>query len=179
MSYCQFVHSQKSNDFHKHYHDNVYGFPIIEDSEYFERLTLEINQAGLSWDTILKKQQGFFDAFDGFNIEKIARYDDNKRRELLENKSIIRNKLKVNAVIYNAGQFLNIIEEYGSFNHWLELNNPKSLSEWVKLFKTKFKFVGREIVREFLTSIGYLEPAHDKNCSTFNNILHLKPKWNE
>jgi len=179
MSYCAFCSSDKSNDLNKNYHDNFYGFPITSDREYFERLVMEINQAGLSWNTILVKQENFKIAFDDYDIEKIAKYSDEKIDALLNNKGIIRNKLKVNAVIYNAGQFLTIIDEYGSFDAWLELNNPKSLKDWVKLFKTKFKFVGGEIVREFLTSVGYIEPAHDEACIIFTTILNLKPKWNE
>lgn len=177
MSYCNHSGLVNTNEVHKLYHDHSYGFPIQSNEDYFERLVLEINQAGLSWETILKKQENFKMAYDNYNIEKIASYQDKEIKELLENKGIIRNKLKVNAVIHNAKGFLEIIEEYGSFNKWLMLNNPKKLDDWVKLFKTKFKFVGGEIVREFLTSVGYLEPAHDKDCKIYTKILKLKPRW--
>lgn len=177
MSYCQHCAKQAADDLNRAYHDNQYGFPIHSDDELFGRLILEINQAGLSWLTILKKQENFRLAFDEFNIEKIALYDEAKIEELLQNSGIIRNKLKINAVIHNAKQVLTLIEEHGSFQAWLNLNDSKNLQEWVLLFKKYFKFVGGEIVNEFLMSAGYLKGAHENSCLIYQNVLKEQPNW--
>lgn len=179
MSYCIFCLKKEPSDLHRIYHDNHYGFPINEDDELFGRLILEINQAGLSWDIILKKQANFREAFDNFSIYSIANYDEGKVDELLNNTGIIRNKLKVSAVIYNAKQITLIQREFGSFKDWLNVHHPKTLDEWTKLFKKTFKFVGGEIVNEFLMSIGFLKGAHTETCVIFNKIVNCKPKWLE
>ena len=170
MSYCLFVANRPEDDVHKIYHDLHYGTPINDDNELFGRLILEINQAGLSWDTILKKQTNFRDAFDVYNIESIAAYDETKIAELLQNAGIIRNKLKINAVIYNAQQILKIQKEFGSFKNWLDTHHPLLKTEWVALFRKQFKFVGGEIVNEFLMSTGYLPGAHDQNCFRYHEL---------
>lgn len=162
---------------HKTYHDHLYGFPIHDDNELFCRLVLEINQAGLSWETILKKEATFRSAYDDFDLKKVAAYTENDRERLLADAGIIRNKLKVNAAIENAKTILLLQEEYGSFERWLEHHHPKSKEEWVKLFKKTFKFTGGEIVNEFLMSIGYLPGAHDANCKIHTAILKEKPMW--
>lgn len=164
MSYCDYVLTKPKDDHHRIYHDFHYGTPIEDDNELFGRLILEINQAGLSWDIILKKQANFSEAFDVYSIEKIANYQEDKVNELLQNPGIIRNKLKINAVIYNAKQVLLIQKEFGSFKVWLDSHLGKSKEEWVKLFKKNFKFVGGEIVNEFLMSTGYLPGAHQPGC---------------
>jgi DNA-3-methyladenine glycosylase I len=164
MSYCDYVLTKPKDDHHRIYHDFHYGTPIEDDNELFGRLILEINQAGLSWDIILKKQANFSEAFDVYSIEKIANYQEDKVNELLQNPGIIRNKLKINAVIYNAKQVLLIQKEFGSFKGWLDGHLGKSKEEWVKLFKKNFKFVGGEIVNEFLMSTGYLPGAHQPGC---------------
>jgi DNA-3-methyladenine glycosylase I len=171
MSYCSYCANLEEGNHHKIYHDNHYGFKIESDNELFGRLILEINQAGLSWNTILMKQENFRKAFDNYDISKIANYDDAKINDLLQDAGIIRNKLKVNAVIYNAQQILKIQEEFGSFKNWIELNHPLTKEEWVKLFKKYFKFVGGEIVNEFLMSTSYLKGAHDENCSIFEKVI--------
>ena len=107
-SYCEYVVNLKKENLHKIYHDTQYGFPILNDNELFGRLILEINQAGLSWITILKKQVNIKKAFSNFNINKIANYDEKDRLRLLNDKGIIRNKLKINAVIYNAQKIITI-----------------------------------------------------------------------
>ncbi|WP_343603800.1 DNA-3-methyladenine glycosylase I [Fluviicola sp.] len=170
MSYCDYVLSKPKDDVHRIYHDFHYGTPIEDDHELFGRLILEINQAGLSWDTILKKQANFSEAFDVYDIEKIANYQEDKVNELLQNAGIIRNKLKINAVIYNAQQLLLIQKEFGSFKYWLDSNLGKSKEEWVKLFKKHFKFVGGEIVNEFLMSTGYLPGAHQAHCYRYKEL---------
>lgn len=179
MSYCTFCNQRNTLDVHKIYHDQYYGYPINNDDELFGRLILEINQAGLSWDTILKKQENFKEAFDDFSIQSIANYNEAKIKELLANSGIIRNKLKIFSVIHNAQQIQHIQQEYGSFKQWIDINHPKSKDEWTKLFKKTFKFVGGEIVNEFLMSTGYLKGAHDESCTVFVEIKKLNPKWLE
>ena len=170
--------SEEKKAIHKAYHDNLYGFPIHDDNELFGRLILEINQAGLSWETILKKESGFRNAYHNYSIEKVAAYTDEDRTRLLNDANIIRNRLKVNAAIENAKSILLLQQEHGSFEKWLELHHPKTKDEWVKLFKQTFKFTGGEIVNEFLMSIGYLKGAHDEECSIHQQILKSNPMWN-
>lgn len=164
MSYCTYVKNLPEDNVHKIYHDFHYGVEIEDDNELFGRLILEINQAGLSWDTILKKQENFRAAFDNFEIVKIAQYKQDKIDELLQNSGIIRNRLKINAVIYNATRVLEIQNEFGSFSHWLKTQKGLPLEKWVKLFKSNFKFVGGEIVNEFLMSTNFLPGAHVSDC---------------
>lgn len=172
MSYCDYVLTKPKDDHHRIYHDLHYGTPIEDDNELFGRLILEINQAGLSWDIILKKQTNFSEAFDVYQIDRIANYQEDKVNELLQNPGIIRNKLKINAVIYNANQVLLIQKEFGSFKFWLDSHLGKSKEEWVKLFKKHFKFVGGEIVNEFLMSTGYLPGAHHPNCFRYKELMN-------
>jgi DNA-3-methyladenine glycosylase I len=155
---------------HVHYHDHEYGFPIREDNALFERLVLEINQAGLSWTTILRKQQGFRQAYDGFVLEKVAAYGPKDEERLLADAGIIRNRLKVKAASENARRILAIRESHGSFAAWLDAHHPREKQDWVKLFKKTFVFTGGEIVGEFLLSTGYLPGAHDEDCPVFRKI---------
>lgn len=177
MSYCTYCEGREKDDHHRVYHDFQYGFPIHDDNELFGRLILEINQAGLSWDIILKKQNNFRLAYDNFSIDKVSGYSNSKIEELLSNSGIIRNKLKINAAIYNAQQIQSLSKEFGSFKQWIDYHHPKSKEEWVKIFKKSFKFVGGEIVNEFLMSTGYLKGAHDESCIIFAEILKNQPKW--
>ena len=172
-SYCEFVRSEKAHILHRQYHDTEYGFPSRDDQVLFERLILEINQAGLSWETILKKRAGFQSAYSGFDIAAVARFGDEDVTRLLNDPGIIRNRLKVLAAIHNANVVLRLIEEHGSFANWLDHHHPKEKSEWVKLFKQTFKFTGGEIVGEFLMSLGYLPGAHDENCTVGISIPAL------
>lgn len=164
MSYCLSVQKLPENHVSRYYHDHVYGVPMEVDSLLFERLVMEINQAGLSWVTILKKQENFKKAFDDYDLEKMAHYGEDKIDELLQNEGIIRNQLKIRAVIHNANVVLQLIENHGSFKAWLDVHHPAELQDWVKLFKKTFKFTGPEIVREFLVSLAYLPGAHDEFC---------------
>lgn len=164
---------------HKHYHDKHYGFPIEDDNELFCRLILEINQAGLSWTTILKKQETFRKAYHDFNIKKVAAYKEKDFMRLMNDAGIIRNRLKINAAIENAKTIIALQKEYGSFKKWLDKQHPLSKEEWVKLFKKNFKFTGGEIVNEFLMSTGYLPGAHDESCATFKKVIKAKPAWKE
>jgi DNA-3-methyladenine glycosylase I len=180
MSYCSAIEAMKSEEkkaLHKNYHDHHYGFPIHDDNELFGRLVLEINQAGLSWETILKKEVSFRKAYSNFNIKEVAAYTEEDRERLLADAGIIRNKLKVNAAIENAKAILELQEEYGSFEKWLEHHHPKTKEEWVKLFKKTFRFTGGEIVNEFLMSIGNLPGAHSSDCKTYQEVLKQNPMW--
>lgn len=170
MSYCIFCKDLPLENVHKNYHDFHYGFPISDDNELFGRLILEINQAGLSWETILKKEQNFRKAYDQFDIVKVANYKEKDIERLLSDAGIIRNKLKVNAAIFNAQKILEIKAECSTFKSWLDKNHPLTREEWTKLFKKTFKFVGGEIVNEFLMSTGYLDGAHDKDCPIVEKI---------
>lgn len=169
-SYCDYVSQLPKDNLHRIYHDTAYGVTIESDDELFERLVLEINQAGLSWNTILGKQQNFKKAFHNFNIKKVAKYGEADRARLLLNAGIIRNRLKVDATIYNAGVILILQKEHGSFKHWLDMHKDNSKEEWVKLFKQTFHFTGGEIVGEFLMSTGYLPGAHTKTCKIGKRI---------
>ena len=169
-SYCDYVVNLDKNNIHKIYHDEQYGFKIDDDNELFGRLILEINQAGLSWTTILVKQNNFRKAFSGFNIQKIAKYGEDDINRLLSNSGIIRNKLKINSVIFNAQKILILQAEFGSFRNWLENNKGKKLEEWVNLFKNIFKFTGGEITKEFLISTGQIEGAHTLDCPIFSQV---------
>lgn len=179
MSYCAFCEQLEEGNLHKIYHDTAYGFPIDDDNELFGRLILEINQAGLSWGLMLKKQENFRKAFDDFNVSVVAAYSDEKIEELLLDAGIIRNKLKINAVIHNAKEILEIKKEFGTFKNWLDNHHPLEKTDWIKLFRKRFKFVGGEIVNEFLMSTGYLEGAHVENCIIGLKISAYKPKWLE
>ena len=179
MSYCSAIEFMKEDRkaLHKEYHDKLYGFPIHDDNELFCRLVLEINQAGLSWETILKKEPTFRKAYSNFNIKIVAAYTEKDRERLLAEAGIIRNRLKINATIENAKSILQLQKEYGSFEKWLEHHYPKTKEEWVKLFKKTFKFTGGEIVNEFLMSIGFLEGAHIPDCKIYKAVLKAKPMW--
>jgi DNA-3-methyladenine glycosylase I len=174
-TYCQYINAHPEDAFNKTYHDTEYGFPISDDNLLFERFIFEINQAGLSWITILKKAENFRRAYDGFNIAKIAGYGELDRARLLSDAGIIRNKLKVNAAIENARRVVELNKQYGSFRGWLDSNHPLSLEEWTKLFKKTFVFTGGEIVREFLVSTGYLPGAHDVDCPIYQKARALNP----
>ena len=176
-SYCEVVWQMDKHNVHVHYHDKEYGFPIHDDNELFARLVLEINQAGLSWTTILNKKDNFFKAFDNFEIAKVARYTDKKVEKLLQDAGIIRNRLKINAAIENAKKIVELQKEFGSFKNWIDKHHPLSKDEWVKLFKKNFRFTGGEIVNEFLVSSGYLAGAHTTDCPIYKKVLKRKPMW--
>jgi DNA-3-methyladenine glycosylase I len=176
-TYCEYVLTHPEDEFNKRYHDTEYGFPLKDDNPLFERLVLEINQAGLSWITILKKAENFRAAYHGFDIDKIAAYTEEDRARLLADAGIIRNRLKVNAAIENAKRIQEVRKEYGSFKGWLDANRTLSKEDWIKLFKKTFVFTGGEIVNEFLVSAGYLPGAHDKDCPIYKRVASLRPAW--
>ncbi len=179
FSYCKAIPTIKEKDFavHKNYHDKQYGFPIENDDELFCRLVLEINQAGLSWTTILHKEHNFRKAYSNFNIKKVAAYKEKDIERLLNDTGIIRNKLKINAAIYNANIILGLQKDFGSFKNWIGHHHPKTKDEWVKIFKSNFRFTGGEIVNEFLMSTGYLIGAHDEDCVIYKKVLKTNHAW--
>jgi len=167
MTYCDIA---PGHPFHGPYHDEEYGFPVRDDDRLFERLVLEINQAGLSWLTILKKREAFRAAFADFQVEKVARFDARRRAKLLQDAGIIRNRLKVDAAIENAKRILALRKTHGSFAEWLDAHHPRTKEEWVKLFKKTFVFTGGEITGSFLMSTGYLPGAHEEWCPVYRKL---------
>jgi 3-methyladenine DNA glycosylase len=174
MSYCELA---PADPWHGPYHDGEYGFPTSDDAVLFERLVLEINQAGLSWLTVLKKRAAFRAAFAGFDPEVVARFGPDDRERLLADAGIVRNRAKVDAAIANAQTVERLRAEHGSFAGWLDARHPLPRDEWVRLFKSTFRFTGSEIVGEFLMSTGYLPGAHESSCPVFSTIAALRPPW--
>jgi DNA-3-methyladenine glycosylase I len=169
-SYCQYVNQLPLENLHRQYHDHQYGFKLKNDNELFGRLILEINQAGLSWTTILNKKENFKTAYSNFNIHKIASYSKKEINQLLSNKGIVRNNLKIKAIIFNAQKVVEIQNEFGSFYNWLNNKKGYDLTNWVTLFKKTFKFTGGEITKEFLMSTGFVDGAHIKTCPIYSLI---------
>ena len=176
-TYCRYVRFHPEDAYNRLYHDTQYGFPLEDDDLLFERLVLEINQAGLSWITILKKADNFRRAYDQFDLAAVAAYEEADRAQLLSDAGIIRNRLKVNAAIVNARKILELKKEFGSFTNWLDAHHPRPKDEWVKLFKKTFVFTGGEIVNEFLLSTGYLKGAHDADCPIYKIVKAKNPPW--
>lgn len=172
--YCDFA---PHHPVHADYHAREYGFPLRGDEALFERLVLEINQAGLSWETILRKREGFRRAYDGFDLRRIANYGEAERTRLLADAGIIRNRLKVEAAIHNAGVVLRLVESHGSFADWIDAHHPLDKAGWVKLFRKTFRFTGGEIVNEFLMSTGWLPGAHHEGCPVFSEVAARRPPW--
>jgi len=171
------------------YHDNEWGRPVHDDRKLFEMLILEGMQAGLSWMTVLRKRESFRKAFDGFDPEKIVHYDDKKIEELMADGDIIRNRLKINAVIINAKGFLEVVKEYGSFdkmiwgyvndtpivNHWkgfkdMPASTPVSDKISKDLKERGFKFVGSTIIYSFMQAVGMVND-HLPHCSVRKELL--------
>lgn len=170
------------------YHDNEWGRPVHDDNRLFEMLVLEGMQAGLTWITVLKKREAFRQAFDEFDPVKVARYGDKKIQELLENKGIIRNRLKVNAAVTNAKVFLEVQKNYGSFdqfiwayvdhipikNHWEKMKEipaatPLSNRISKDLKKMGFKFVGPTIIYAFMQATGMVND-HVTDCFLYQEM---------
>ncbi|GAB4539324.1 MAG: DNA-3-methyladenine glycosylase I [Anaerolineales bacterium] len=178
-TYCDYCNAHPEDALNRAYHHTQYGFPLHDDNLLFERLVLEINQAGLSWNLILKKADGFRQAYDKFNLQKVAKYAEEDRARLLADARIIRNRLKINAAIVNAQRILQLQKEHGSFEHWLDAHHPRNLPEWTQLFKKNFVFTGGEIVNEFLMSTGYLPGAHQADCPIYKKVAAQRPAWME
>ncbi len=161
---------------HHSYHATEYGFPQRDESVLFERLVLEIMQAGLSWELVLKRRDGMRTAFDGFDVDRIAAYTEADSARLLADPAIIRNRLKVAAIIHNA-DVVQSLRPSGGFAAWLDSHHPGDKPAWVKLFGKTFKFTGGEIVGEFLMSLGYLPGAHADDCPVHAELLAIGPPW--
>ncbi len=150
------------------YHDREYGVRVSGDVKYFERLILEIFQAGLSWGTILKKRENFNRAFDNFNFYKIAAYDEKKIGTLMNDPGIIRNRRKIEAAVYNAGRFVEIVGEHSSFDSFMTKLSVNDRDEVLRIFRKNFRFMGPLIVEEFMMSVGFWKVKHEKTCFMFN-----------
>ena len=167
---------------YQQYHDEEWGVPIHDDQTLFEFLMLEGAQAGLSWETILKKREGYREAFDQFDAEKIAKYSDDKIESLLQNPNIIRNRLKVKSAVLNAQLFLEVQKEYGSFDKYiwqftdgktiqnryrkmadLPANTAESDAMSQALKKRGFKFIGTTICYAFMQAVGMVND-HTTDC---------------
>ena len=178
-------------DAYVEYHDKEWGVPVHDDKIQFEFLILEGAQAGLSWSTILKKREGYRQAFANFDVEQVARFDEHKIQELLKNPAIVRNKLKVRSAVTNAQKFLKVQEEFGSFdkyiwsfvdgepiaNYWEEMSEvPASTDTSDKLAKDLksrgFKFVGSTIIYAHMQAVGMVND-HLVSCFRHKEILNL------
>ena len=173
-TYCSVA---PGHEFHGPYHDTEYGFPSTDEQVLFERLALEIMQAGLSWLIILKKRKGMNAAFDGFEVDKVARYGERQIGRLLKDENIIRNRLKIESIIDNAKRVQALRDSHGGFSRWLDAHHPLPKEQWVKLFKKTFRFTGGEVTGEFLMSLGYLPGAHHEACPIHKRITRQKPPW--
>ena len=162
---------------HGPYHDLHYGFPVTEEAALLERLVLEINQAGLSWLTILAKQENFRRAYDGFEVDTVAAYGPEQVQRLLGDAGIIRNRLKVAAAIHNARVIQGLRHSHGGFHAWLAAHHPRSKAAWVTLFKRTFRFTGGEITGEFLMSTGWLPGAHASDCPVHARTISAGAAW--
>lgn len=180
MNRCKWLNL--NNPIYVRYHDEEWGKPKYNDKELFELLILEMFQAGLSWECILNKRNSFRLAFDNFDYNIISNYNDNKINELLNNKNIIRNKLKIQAVINNAKVFIKIQEEYKTFSNyiWSFTNNKiiKNIDDNLKvssalsdeiskdLKRRGMKFVGTIIIYSYLQAIGIIDD-HELDCMCY------------
>lgn len=149
---------------HGPFHDEEHGFPVRADELLFERLALEIMQAGLSWLTVLKKREALRRAFAQFDPVKVAAFSAKDVARLMADEGIVRNRLKILALIENARVIAAMKGSHGGFAGWLDAHHPSTKEEWVKLFKKTFRFTGGEIVNEFLMGVGYLPGAHRPDC---------------
>ena len=162
---------------HGPYHDTEHGFPSDDETVLFERLCLEIMQAGLSWELVLRRREGMRRAFAGFDVDRVAAFGPADQARLLADPAIIRNRLKVVAIIANARRLQELRASHGGFAGWLRVHHPRGKADWVKLFKGCFLFTGGEIVGEFLLSLGYLPGAHAQDCPVAARVAAARPPW--
>lgn len=172
--YCD---SAPGHPVHGPYHDYEYGFPLTGEAELFERLCLEIFQAGLSWLIVLKKRPALQAAFAGFDPDRVAAFGPADIARLLADAAIIRNRRKIEAVIENARRVVALRVSHGGFAAWLAAHHPRSREEWLPLFRKTFVFMGGEVVGEFLMSIGILPGAHRETCPVQARIAACNPPW--
>ena len=173
-SYCRVA---PGHPVHHEYHATEHGFPQRAEAMLFERLCLEIMQAGLSWEIVLKRRAGMAEAFGGWAVDRVAALDDAGRAALLGNPAIIRNRLKLDAIIANARRVQAMRASHGGFAGWLDAHHPRGKPDWVRLFRETFRFTGGEIVGEFLMSLGYLPGAHAEDCPMLATLRTLAPPW--
>ncbi len=146
------------------YHDTEYGFPVTDNRAYFERLILELFQAGLSWRTILAKRSAFRHAFAAFSPQKVGAFTYKDIQRLKDDKNIVRNTLKIEAAIYNARVFDRLARRKGGFKSFIETLPLDNRSATISVFKQTFKFMGPKIVEEFLMSTGHWPVRHEAGC---------------
>ena len=173
-AYCR---AAPGHPLHGPYHDREYGFPSSDESVLFERLTLEISQAGLSWLTVLQKRPAFRAAFAEFEVDRVAGFGEADIDRLLQDPGIVRNRLKVESVVGNARRIQELRRSHGSFHGWLEAHHPRVPADWTRLFRQTFRFTGGLIVGEFLMSVGFLPGAHEPDCPVYERIRALDPPW--
>lgn len=173
-AYCDIA---SGHPWHGPYHDREYGFPSADETVLFERLALEIMQAGLSWLTVLKKREALRRAFAGFEVDRVAAFGAEDVARLLADPGIIRNRLKIDAIVHNAGQIQAMRASHGGFAGWLAAQHPLRKDDWVRAFKRRFRFTGGEITGEFLMSLGYLPGTHRADCVVQDRIALLNPPW--
>lgn len=172
--YCLFA---PGDPVHADYHATEYGFPARGEHVLFERLVLEIMQAGLSWGLILKRRAGMQKALLGYDVDRIAAMGEADIERLMADPALIRNRLKIVAVIHNAGRVQSMRDSHGGFAPWLDAHHPRDRAAWVKLFKASFRFTGGEITNEFLVSLGYLPGAHSEDCPIAAVAARAGPPW--
>ena len=173
-SYCAFA---IGHPVHGSYHDTEHGFPSRDERVLFERLCLEIMQAGLSWDIVLKRRTTMRAAFDCFDVDRVAAFGPEDSARLLGDPGIIRNRLKVEAIIANARTIQEMRYSHGGFAEWLDAHHPMDKPAWVQLFRRTLRFTGGEIVGEFLQSLGWLPSAHAADCPIHQHIIAQEPPW--
>jgi DNA-3-methyladenine glycosylase I len=173
-SYCRVA---PGHPVHGPYHDAEYGFPSADETVLFERLALEIMQAGLSWELVLRRRESMRAAFLGWEVDRVAALGPEDEARLLADPGIIRNRLKVAAIVQNARRVQALRASHGGFASWLDAHHPRDKAAWVKLFKRTFLFTGGEIVGEFLMSLGYLPGAHAEDCPVHATALAAGAKW--
>jgi DNA-3-methyladenine glycosylase I len=173
-AYCR---AAPGHPVHAAYHDLEYGFPERDERVLFERLMLEINQAGRSWLTILNKRTAFRAAFADFEVDQVAAFGADDIARLLADPGIVRNRLKIEAAIENARRIRVLRQSHGSFALWLDAHHPRSADDWTKLFRNTLRFTGGQIVGEFLIGLGYLPGAHVPDCPVYARIAALSPAW--
>lgn len=171
--YCEAI---GDHPLHAKHHDDEYGYPVTDETVLFERLCLEVFQAGLNWLLVLKKRPAFNAAFDDFDVDKVAGYGEAKIEQLLQDEGIVRNRLKIHAIMHNANVTKGLRSE-GGLSGWLDSHHPRSLTDWVQTFRKTFKFMGPEVVKEFLMSTGYIPGAHHTSCLVFKTVYDLHPPW--
>ena len=173
-SYCEVA---RGHPLHGPFHDHEHGFPVRGDDALFERLLLEINQAGLAWATILAKRASLRAAYHDFYVDAVAAFDGADVARLRHDPGVIRHAGKISAAIHNASVVQRLRQAHGSFAAWLDAHHPRDPDAWVRLFKQTFHFTGGSITREFLTGVGYLPGAHDTDCPVAPTVRALQPPW--